>query len=106
MISRLEEIRNTMGLNQGEFASKLNMSQSSYSKLIHGSKKIKKDLIDALELLNIDRNWFMTGEGNMFKSTMQKYNSMISIWNELSDEGRNYLLEKAKKLYEMENKGK
>ena len=43
MISRLEEIRNTMGLNQGEFASKLNMSQSSYSKLIHGSKKIKKD---------------------------------------------------------------
>ena len=106
MINRLEQIRTTLGLTQGRFAEKLGLSQSTYSKLIHGNRRIKTDLIDTIESLGIDRLWFISGEGYMFKSDEGKYNRMMEIWNELSEEGQNYLLEKARKLYEMENGAK
>lgn len=106
MVKRLEQIRTTLGLSQGQFAEKLGISQSSYSKTIHGNRRIKTDLIDVIESLGIDRHWFISGEGNMFKSDEGRYNRIVEIWNYLSEEGRTYLLEKAKKLYDMENGNK
>lgn len=102
MINRLEQIRATLGLNQGQFAEKLGVSQSSYSKLIHGNRRIKSSLIDAVESLGIDRIWFISGEGYMFKSDESKYEPMMEIWNKLSEEGQDYILKKARKLLEME----
>ena len=72
--------------------------------MIHGNRRIKTDIIDSVELLGIDRLWFISGEGSMFKSDEGKYNRMMEIWNKLSEEGQNYLFEKARKLYEMEKK--
>ena len=66
MKERLKQIRKATGLNQTDFASRIHMKQTSYSQLETGSSPIRESHIDLIcNAFNIDRTWFLTGEGEM-----------------------------------------
>jgi|GEM_PF-4976813 len=69
---RLKAIRKHFNLNQIEMASKLGITQSYYSALERGSKKVGTNLILALiELFKVSESWLISGKGTMFIEEVQ-----------------------------------
>jgi transcriptional regulator with XRE-family HTH domain len=66
---RLFQIRIALGLNQSEFAKSIRCTQPLISKIKKGEAYVTDKLIDAVCLWhNVNKVWFMTGEGDMFNS--------------------------------------
>jgi transcriptional regulator with XRE-family HTH domain len=60
-------IRKTLGLNQTEFAEKLETSQNLISKYEKGQVELPFKIINNLnKIFNININWILTNTGNMF----------------------------------------
>ena len=73
MKNRLKEIRNYFQLSQREFASKINISQSSLAMFEAGSRKIKDIHINRIiSEFPINEHWLRTGEGKMLNELSQK----------------------------------
>jgi transcriptional regulator with XRE-family HTH domain len=64
---RLIEIRETLGFEKkSEFAKILNITPSMYTLYENGTNTPKQKLNKFKTLFNVDPNWIMTGEGQMF----------------------------------------
>lgn len=69
MNSRLEKIRNILKFNPNAFAKALNIPQPTYVRYEKGERKLSAELFLQLkEKFNININWLLTGEGEMFNS--------------------------------------
>lgn len=80
MKNRLKEIRNYFQLSQREFASKINISQSSLAMFETGSRKIKEIHINRIiSEFPINEQWFRTGEGKMLNQLSQKEQLLFNI---------------------------
>ena len=70
MIQRLKLIRKTLGLNQTDFAKHLGITQTAYSMIENGNRPLADKYIKVIcSIFNINKNWFLTGEGEMFLSS-------------------------------------
>lgn len=71
--SRLKEFRLYLKIQQGEFSAKLGLKQGSYSDIERGRNAVSYPVIKkAMEEFNLNPNWLITGEGNMFYSPGDK----------------------------------
>ncbi|MCT7530400.1 helix-turn-helix domain-containing protein [Aliarcobacter cryaerophilus] len=67
--SNLIDIRKKLGLNQTEFADKLETSQNLISKYEKGQVELPFKIINNLnKVFNININWLLTGNGLMFEN--------------------------------------
>ncbi len=67
MNKRLKELRKTLNLQQGEFAKNIGILQQQLSKYERGENKPSADFLAKLiEKTNVNINWLLTGNGNMF----------------------------------------
>ncbi len=64
---RLESVRSVLKLSQQEFAVKLEISQSVYARYENGSRKIPDDIKIKLYQIGVSLDWFITGQGSMFR---------------------------------------
>lgn len=63
----LKEVRNKLGIAQGEMAYSLKIQQSQYSRYENGTSKPSVDILEKLvKQFNININYLLTGEGPMF----------------------------------------
>lgn len=68
MVLRLKELMDASGLNQTQFAQKINMRQNNLSEILSGKRNIGPNVINKLIIsFGIDGNWFITGKGSMYK---------------------------------------
>ena len=73
--SNLIDIRKKLGLNQIEFADKLETSQNLISKYEQGKVELPFKIINNLnKVFNININWLLTGNGSMFESEVGNIN--------------------------------
>lgn len=80
MKNRLKEIRDYFQLSQREFASKINISQSSLAMFETGNRKIKEIHINRIiSEFPINEQWFRTGEGKMLNQLSQKEELLSNI---------------------------
>lgn len=65
---RLKQLIKKIGLNNKEFAKRLNVSPNYISILITGKKKINNKFIYNITKVipNLNPNWFLNGEGDIF----------------------------------------
>lgn len=64
---RFKEIRQALGLKQGDFAKELAISQGHASDIENGRKAVSDRIIEILSLkYSIDENWLRHGIGEMF----------------------------------------
>lgn len=67
--SNLIDIRKKLGLNQTEFADRLETSQNLISKYEKGQVELPFKIINNLnKVFNININWLLTRNGSMFES--------------------------------------
>lgn len=72
-------IRKILGLNQTEFAEKLETSQNLISKYEKGQVELPFKIINNLnKVFNININWILTNTGNMFNEEIKKDNLFVT----------------------------
>ncbi len=67
MNERLKLLRKALGLNQGEFAEKVHIAQTTCSQFESGRRKIKDIHVSQIcAAFHVNETWLRTGEGEMF----------------------------------------
>ncbi len=67
MEERLKELRKVLGLNQSEFADKLNLGQSTWAMIEVGKRALNdRHILLICSIFNVNETWLRTGEGDMF----------------------------------------
>lgn len=67
MKERLKQIRKELGLNQQDFAKRINRSQGVFSQYELGVQNIPdRTITDICREFNVNEQWLRTGEGLMF----------------------------------------
>lgn len=74
--SRILELRNTLGLSQGDFAKKISVDRSNLSTLERGARKLGPNIsFKITQAFGVNPRWLETGEGEMFlKESVQESN--------------------------------
>lgn len=68
MNKNLKLLRDSLGLSQKEFASKLNVSDTTISKLEKGERNITDRMFTQIcDTFNVNPNWLRNGEGTIHK---------------------------------------
>lgn len=104
VIQRLKEIRKALGFNQTDFAKHLGITQTAYSMIENGNRPLADKYVKIIcSSFNVNENWFLTGEGEMFLSfPYQK--EFTEIFSHLAPETQQYLLLMAKELLNTQQK--
>lgn len=105
---RIKAIREALHLSQREFGEKLGVSRDVISNIEYGRVQPKELLLRHMcQLYNVNENWLLTGEGEMFENNKQEYAKLeeaLKIFKTLKPEFQDYALEQIKKLAELQNK--
>jgi transcriptional regulator with XRE-family HTH domain len=89
--NRIKVYRDTIGLNQKDFAEKIGMSASYVSEIESGKHGIGFSfLIRLASAVNINLNWLLTGKGNIFVKDSGKKNSILENFD-FGDQTENIL---------------
>ncbi|TKI72539.1 helix-turn-helix transcriptional regulator [Lysinibacillus mangiferihumi] len=104
MYNRIKEIRNSLKMNQTEFAQHLGLSQSTLAMIEVGKRKFSDKHIKIIcSTFNINENWLRTGEGEMFNSSLYE-KELIDVFDNLNPETQQYLIVMAKELLNTQKK--
>jgi len=98
MNNRLKSLRKKLDLTQAEFAEKLGISQTFLSDIEKGKKGFSASILLSLWRLNVNLDWFVGGEGNMFRTASRNdtlINEIISILKTLPQDRQEFVLKVA-----------
>lgn len=69
MNKNLKLLRDDLGLSQKEFGNKLNVTDTTISKWESGVRNLTDRTVTQIcDTFNVNYEWFMTGEGNMYRT--------------------------------------
>jgi transcriptional regulator with XRE-family HTH domain len=99
ILNRIRLIRKTLGLNQGEFARQIGLTQTALSmieldKVALTDKNIK--LICAT--FAVDEDWLRTGKGEMFGAQSPYEKELLETFGKLTPDTQEFILDMAKNL--------
>lgn len=88
---RIKEIKNKFSLTTGELAQKIGITTRTLGGYERNERKASAELVEALFIhLNINPEWFFTGEGEMIykssKQVIQDYKSVITFYSNIIEE--------------------
>ena len=99
IIERLRLIRQNLGINQGEFARKIGLSQNAVSMIEVGKSKLTaKNLKLICITFNVNEKWLRTGEGEIFAAPAPWEKELVDIFRTLTPDTQDFLLEMARSL--------
>jgi len=103
---RIKDVRKVLGLTQQDFANDLKISQSHAGAIELGSRKIPERIIKMISFTyKVNENWLKTGKGEMFhKSTDEKINRLVNIFNELPPDFQDFALLHLDRLLDLRKK--
>ncbi|MBR6422672.1 helix-turn-helix transcriptional regulator [bacterium] len=78
MHNRLKLLRKKLSLTQQEFSEMLGISQNFLSMIEQGKSKISAELCLSLSKINVNLDWLITGQGEMFK-TLPSEDRLVNI---------------------------
>lgn len=91
--NRLREVMELKGLNIKTFAERLDVPYRTLQNyLLHSRDPSSEVLIKVSNVLNVDLNWLMCGEGDMFRRTMnesglnEKEQQLINYYRKMSND--------------------
>lgn len=86
IVNRVIDIRKKSNLNMTEFANKLNLSKSTISLAERCERPYtQRTLLDICEKFNVNYDWLMTGEGEMYKESADSILWLLQKEYELDD---------------------
>ncbi len=104
MHNRLRDVRKALKMSQAKFAKELGLTQTSLSMIEGGKTKLtEKNIKLLLATFNINGNWFQTGVGTMFNTSLYE-DEFRDVFLKLEPETQEYLLKMGKELYSAQQK--
>ena len=99
ILDRIRQVRKALSLNQGEFASRIGLTQTSLSmieleKVVLTEKNIKLICVT----FAVDENWLRTGKGEMFGSMSPYEKELIEVFGKLTEDTQSFILDMARNL--------
>jgi transcriptional regulator with XRE-family HTH domain len=84
MNERLKELRDLLGLSQGEFAKKIGLQQGSLSDIERGKVRVSNtNVILICKTFNVSEEWFRTGVGDPFMSKYELRTDLSDLEKEI-----------------------
>ena len=104
MITRLKQLRETLGLNQTKFAKHLCITQTAYSMIENGNRSLADKYIKVIcSEFAVSERWLREGTGDMFVYFPDE-NKLVTIYRSMSKDSQDYLLKMAEELLSTERK--
>ena len=99
ILDRIRLLRKTLGLNQGEFASRIGLTQTSLSMIEVGRAVLTEKNIKLIcATFAVDEDWLRTGEGKMFGSVSPYEKKFLAVFSKLTPDTQEFILEMAQNL--------
>jgi len=106
---RIKKLRSQLRVSQQLFSKRIFISQSHLADIELGNQGVNDKIIHLISLeFNVNKNWLVNGEGNIFNSDKPdiRLETVIDIFKQLDDELQNYLLSQAKFILKMKKERK
>jgi transcriptional regulator with XRE-family HTH domain len=99
MIDRIRAIRRELGINQGEFARRIGLTQTAMSMIEVGKSKLTEQNIKLICVtFNVNEHWLRTGEGEMFGSLSPYEKELLETYRQLTEETQDFILDMTRTL--------
>lgn len=92
LADRLNSLLNQFDISQSDFAKAVGISQPSMNKILNGSTKNPKNIIEMANFLNVDPVWLKTGEGSRDITTA--VSPITSLVSNNEDEEHTYQIDR------------
>lgn len=80
MEERLKQLRKVLGLNQQEFAEKINLGQSTWAMIEVGKRALNdRHILLICSIFNVNEEWLRSGEGDMF--VLLDREDELAVWS-------------------------
>ena len=104
MVERIKDVRKALGLNQTDFAKRIDLTQTAYSMIESGRNRLSDKHIKLVASeFGVNENWIRTGEGDKYSSSPYE-KEFLRIFEGLMPETKDYLLNTAKELLATQEK--
>jgi transcriptional regulator with XRE-family HTH domain len=106
---RLVKIRDSLGLTQKDFSKNIYVSQTYYSNVENGNKKINDRIIALIcSQYGVNKEYLLNGTGEVFSENLPdiQLQQLLEIFNELEKPFKEYIVLQIKHLMEAVNKSK
>ena len=106
---RLVIIRDSFGLTQKEFCKGIYVSQTYYSNIENGNKKINDRVIALIcSQYGVNKQYLLNGTGEIFSENLAdiQLHQLLEIFNELEKPFKEYIVGQVKLMVEAINKTK
>jgi transcriptional regulator with XRE-family HTH domain len=99
MTDRVRVIRKELGINQGEFARQIGLTQAALSGIELGKSNLTEQSIKLICVtFNVNEQWLRTGEGEMFGALSPYEKELVELYRQLSEETQDFILELTRTL--------
>ena len=103
---RIKQVRKFLSITQTEFSEQIFISKSSLGEMETGVRKINDCTIHLISTqFNVDKNWLITGEGEMFTNEKPdiRIEHLIELYKQLDKPLQKYLFEQTVLLVKVQN---
>ena len=99
ILDRIRLVRKKIGLKQGEFASRIGLTQTSMSMIELGKSVLTDKNIKLIcATFGVDEVWLRTGKGEMFGTVSPYEKELLSVFSKLTPDTQEFILEMARNL--------
>ena len=107
ILGRIRLVRKTLGLNQGEFAQRIGLTQTALSMIeLEKVALTEKNIKIICSTFAVDEDWLRTGEGEMFGVESPYEKELLTIFSKLTADTQEFILEMAQNLLNRQEKHK
>jgi len=106
---RIKQVRTTLNISQRDFAKRIYISQTLLGNIELGIRNVNDRTIQLiLTAFNVNRDWLLTGKGEMFSAPAVdiKLSNLIDNFNQLDITLKDFLLEQSKGLLKIQKENK
>lgn len=102
---RIKEVRTKLNVSQQDFANRVFISQTLLGEIELGNRKATGKTLQLISTeFNVNKEWILSGEGDMFTAPPPdlQLENLIDIFKQLDKPLRDYLVEQSKGLLKIQ----
>ena len=105
ILDRIRLVRRTLNLNQVEFAKRIGLTQTALSMIeVEKTALTDKNIKLICATFAVDEDWLRTGNGEMFGTVSPYEKELLTVFNRLSSDAQEFILEMAQNLLKRQEK--
>ena len=105
ILDRIRLVRKTLGLNQGEFARRIGLTQTALSMIeLEKVALTEKNIKLICATFAVDEGWLRTGRGEMFGPASPYEKELLEVFGKLTPDTQEFIVEMAQNLLKRQEK--